>query len=83
MIQTVDGRVSSGIFYKHGNRIRRIIDSKGQILSFKDSDIEEMVPQRTSIMPKGLVDTMTLQEFRDLIAYLTEPAAHNAVAAPQ
>ncbi|QDT98901.1 PVC-type heme-binding CxxCH protein [Gimesia aquarii] len=69
-IVTIDGQTASGIYHKHNNKERSIYDSNGKILSFKISDIEEMIPSKTSIMPNGLVDQMTLQEFRDLIAYL-------------
>lgn len=47
------------------------------MISFKISEIEEMVPSKTSIMPNGLADQMTLQEFRDLIAYLLPEAGSN------
>lgn len=69
-IVTIDGQTASGIYHKHNNKERSIYDSNGKIRSFKIDEIEEMVPSKTSIMPNGLVDQMTLQEFRDLIAYL-------------
>ncbi|WP_298863294.1 PVC-type heme-binding CxxCH protein [uncultured Gimesia sp.] len=69
-IVTIDGKTASGIYHKHNNKVRSIYDSKGKILSFKIEDIEEMLPSKISIMPNGLIDQMTLQEFRDLIAYL-------------
>ncbi|QDV49410.1 PVC-type heme-binding CxxCH protein [Gimesia fumaroli] len=69
-IVTIDGKTASGIYHKHNNKERSIYDSNGKIISFKISDIEEMIPSKTSIMPNGLIDRMTLQEFRDLIAYL-------------
>ncbi len=78
-IVTTNGQTASGIYHKHNNKERSIYDSNGKILSFKISDIEEMVPSKTSIMPNGLVDQMTLQEFRDLIAYLLpEPQQKNS-----
>lgn len=69
-IITTDGKTASGIYHKHNNKTRSIYDSKGNVLSFKIDDIEEMLPSKTSIMPNGLVDQITLQEFRDLISYL-------------
>jgi len=69
-IVTINGQTASGIYHKHNNKVRSIYDSKGKVLSFKIDDIEEMLPSKTSIMPNGLVDQMTIQEFRDLIAYL-------------
>lgn len=69
-IVTIDGQTASGIYHKHNNKERSIYDSNGKIRSFKIDEIEEMVPSKTSIMPNGLVEQMTLQEFRDLIVYL-------------
>ena len=72
-ILTVDGQVASGIYYKHGNGIREIFDSRGEILKFKIDDIEQMSVSKLSIMPDGLGSNMTLQELRDVLAYLLEP----------
>ncbi len=69
-IVTTNGKTASGIYHKHNNKDRSIFDSNGKTISFKVNEIEEMLPSKTSIMPDGLVDQMTLQEFRDLIAYL-------------
>ena len=41
-----------------------------QTIDLKTADIEERVPQRISVMPDKLADRMTLQELRDLIAFL-------------
>ncbi len=76
-IVTIDGKSASGIYHKHNNKERSIYDSKGEVISFKINDIEEMIPSKTSIMPNGLADQMTLQEFRDLIAYLLPEAGSN------
>jgi putative membrane-bound dehydrogenase-like protein len=72
-ILTADGTVATGIYYKHGNGIREIIDSQGAILKFKIDEIEQMHPSKSSIMPDGLSQSMTLQELKDVLAYLLEP----------
>ncbi len=72
-ILTVDGQVASGIYYKHGNGIREIFDLRGKTLKFKIDDIEQMSVSKLSIMPDGLGSNMTLQEMRDVLAYLLEP----------
>lgn len=76
-IVTIDGKTASGIYHKHNNKERSIYDSKGNVVSFKISDIEEMIPSKTSIMPDGLAGQMTIQEFRDLIAYLLPETGSN------
>ena len=51
----------------------RYVDSSGYELALKPQDISERVQSGKSIMPDGLAGTMTLQEFRDLLAYLQQP----------
>jgi putative heme-binding domain-containing protein len=69
-IATIDGRIATGIYHKHGKGIREIINSRGEIEAFKIDEIEQMRPSRTSIMPDGLAEQMTEQEFRDLLEFL-------------
>jgi len=77
VVLTVDGRVGSGIFYRHGNNLLQLINSQGAIEAFKVNEIEETQPSKKSIMPDGLAQQMTTQEFRDLLAYLLEPVDNN------
>lgn len=72
-ILTIDGRVASGIYFRHGGGVRQIINSQGEIESFDVADIEEIQPSNRSIMPDGLSSQMTTQELRDLLAYLLAP----------
>ncbi len=44
--------------------------SEGKSIDLKTIDIAVRVPQKTSVMPDKLVDRLTVQEFRDLLAYL-------------
>ncbi|HXY33519.1 MAG TPA: PVC-type heme-binding CxxCH protein [Planctomycetaceae bacterium] len=48
----------------------RIGGADGRITEIESSQIEDRVPQSTSIMPERLVDQLTVGEFRDLIAFL-------------
>jgi putative membrane-bound dehydrogenase-like protein len=65
-----DGRVVTGMIV-HENEGKTIVgNSDGQTIEFKTADIEERTPQRVSVMPDKLTDRMTLQELRDLIAFL-------------
>jgi putative heme-binding domain-containing protein len=71
-IVTTDGLIHTGIFHKDDGKTRLFYDARGEIISIKVPDIEEMLPSKASIMPENLADAMTLQEFRDLIAFLTQ-----------
>lgn len=41
-----------------------------QLLEIPLADVEEMIPSTVSIMPTGLLDTLTKQEIFDLLAYI-------------
>ena len=45
-------------------------DADGLLKTVSSSDIEERKPQPTSIMPDNVAQTLTQQEFRDLVAFL-------------
>jgi len=47
-----------------------LADSQGRRITIKADEISERKPQATSIMPADLLKMMTVQEFRDLIAFL-------------
>ncbi len=51
-------------------------DSEGKLHRFAPGEIEVRQPVPTSIMPDTIARQLTVQEFRDLIAYLQLPARH-------
>ena len=53
-------------------------DQQGQLTEFKAADIESRRPQTISLMPEGLPAQMTVQEFRDLLAFLRSPSETQA-----
>ncbi|TWU20481.1 Cytochrome c [Novipirellula galeiformis] len=68
-----DGRTFVGLLLRDGgggNEIYR--DNTGRERAFATSDIVERHELTTSMMPEGLVSTMTDRELRDLLAYLRE-----------
>lgn len=68
--ETHNGKVVTGMIV-HENEGKTIVgNSEGQTVELKTADIAERVPQRISVMPEKLTDRMTLQELRDLIAFL-------------
>ena len=67
---TSDGVVHAGMIV-HENEGRTILgDSEGRTTEISTYDVQERVPQRVSVMPEKLWERMTVQEFRDLLAYL-------------
>ncbi len=66
-----DGKVHSGLILAQDREGQVTIgDTQGNILELSSNEIDEWVPQKTSIMPEKLQDQLTVREFRDLLAYL-------------
>ncbi len=64
------GKVLTGMLV-HENEGKTIIgDAEGKLTEIKTIDIAARVPQKTSVMPDKLADRMTLQELRNVIAFL-------------
>ena len=55
----------------HENEGKTIVgNAEGQLIEIKTADIETRTPQKISVMPEKLAERMTLQELRDLLAFL-------------
>jgi putative membrane-bound dehydrogenase-like protein len=73
-IATTDGRVASGVLLEETPLGEQVYaDAKGERFTLKASEIESRRPQTISLMPDDLARLMTVQEFRDLLAYLSRP----------
>ena len=65
-----DGKVVNGMVV-HENEGKTIVgNAEGQLIEIKTADIETRTPQKISVMPEKLAERMTLQELRDLLAFL-------------
>ena len=65
-----DGKTVTGMIV-HENEGKTIVgDAEGKLTELKTINIESRLPQKTSVMPEKLAERMTLQELRDLIAFL-------------
>jgi putative membrane-bound dehydrogenase-like protein len=68
--ETASGKIHTGMLV-HENEGKTVIgDADGKTIELKTIDIVQRVPQTKSVMPDKLPDLMTLQEFRDLVAFL-------------
>ncbi len=73
IFQLMDGRIVTGRVANLNNNVYNIQEdmaSPGKFTDIKVSDIDEMKPSKVSMMPTGLLDNLTLDEIRDLVAYL-------------
>ena len=66
-----DGRTLNGLLVTEGpGDLETYSDNAGKLFTLSPAQIAERSPIPTSIMPEGLADTLTTQEFRDLLAFL-------------
>lgn len=72
-IATSDGRTINALLVSQDvDGTLRYVDSSGNEIALKPDEIADRVQSGKSIMPDGLAGQMTLQEFRDLIAFLRQ-----------
>lgn len=84
VITTNDGRVLQGIVAEEDDRKVVLKDAQGERREVPTSAIEESA-KGGSLMPKGLVSTLTRSEFVDLVRFLSElgrPGAYAIRATP-
>ena len=70
LVQTVDGKIQSGLLVKNEPRELVLRDAKGKLITIPADNVEQMVPQQQSMMPDLLLRDMTAQQVADLLAYL-------------
>lgn len=72
-IVTRNGRIHTGVILEEGpNSTITLGDSEGHQEVIPRPEVEERHALRTSVMPNGLPALMTMQEFRDLLAFLQQ-----------
>ena len=70
LVLTDEGRTASGFLFDQDNRVVVLRGVDGQNITLPRDQIEEMLPQKKSLMPEGLLKPITPQQVRDLFAYL-------------
>lgn len=69
-IETKQGKELTGMLVSTNLDEEGYLDAQGNIFKLKTQTIAEIRAINKSIMPEGLLDTLTDQEIRDLLAYL-------------
>lgn len=73
-LELADGQVKTGILIRESDTgVQTYADSQGNFFEVSVADIANRQPLSQSVMPDKLHESMTLQEFRDLLAYLRSP----------
>ncbi|MFN9363216.1 MAG: PVC-type heme-binding CxxCH protein [Planctomycetota bacterium] len=70
-VATVDGRVLSGFKLEENDETLVLRTVDGQTTTIVRTEIEEMAPSKLSLMPVGLLDSLTESQIRDLFAFLS------------
>lgn len=75
LVTTKDGRMLTGFVVDKDNRVLVLRGVDGQTVTIRQEQVEEILPQRRSLMPEGLLKDLSDQQVRDLFAYLrsTQP----------
>jgi putative heme-binding domain-containing protein len=70
VISTVKGKTISGVFKGETADAVNVADAEGKLHTVAKKDIDERTFSPVSVMPNGLNEGMTLQDFADVIAFL-------------
>ena len=70
VVMTNDGRTVTGFRADQDARVLVVRGIDGQNITISRDDIEEIVPQKKSLMPEGLLNTLTDEQVRNLFTYL-------------
>ena len=70
LVITEDGRAVTGFLVDRDNKVLVLRGQDGQNVTIAQDAVEEMVPQKKSLMPEGQLKQLTDQQVRDLFAYL-------------
>jgi putative heme-binding domain-containing protein len=76
-IETKNGRVINGMVADQPDGSIVVLMSNGEKVTLEKSEIEKTSPSRTSAMPKGLLNALTLEEIGELFAFLQQQPKSN------
>ncbi|MBK8178612.1 MAG: c-type cytochrome [Planctomycetes bacterium] len=71
MVVTRDDQVLFGQVRRDDPRGVALVDSTGTLVEVERADVLEVRPSKLSVMPEGLCGSMSLEEFADLLAWLS------------
>ncbi len=70
IVENSDGELQTGVLQHQTRQDQTYVNQKGEAFTVRNEDIESVTASAQSIMPAGLLDRLTVQEVRDLLAYL-------------
>ncbi len=69
-VLTTDGRAVTGFRFDEDQNVLVIRGIDGQNITLSKEDIDEIIPQKKSVMPEGILENLTVTELKDLFSYL-------------
>ncbi len=72
VVVTTGGQVFQGVVKSNNEQAVELIDIEGRSIMIPADEVDEIERSSLSMMPNGLKDGMTLQDFSDIVAYLGE-----------
>ena len=70
LAETDEGRLVTGLLVKRDADQIVLRDVQNKLIAIPADQVEQLVPQRKSLMPELLLRDMTAQQVADLLAYL-------------
>ncbi|WP_422931191.1 HEAT repeat domain-containing protein [Singulisphaera sp. PoT] len=70
LVALTDGKVVTGLIRSETESHLELVDAEARLTKVPKEDIEDRRVTDVSLMPGGLVDTLSVVEFADLVAYL-------------
>ena len=78
IVVTVDGKLHSGVVVSEDDKVLRLsanpLEKNVKVVEIDQNEIDEREESKVSIMPEGLLNTMTRNEIFDLLAYIISGA---------
>ncbi|TWT52797.1 Cytochrome c [Rubripirellula amarantea] len=69
-VLTLDGRVLMGMVSQRDAESIEIRDANNSVTIVNESEVDQILPSTSSIMPSGLLDDLSLEEISDLMSYM-------------
>ncbi|HZZ70790.1 MAG TPA: PVC-type heme-binding CxxCH protein [Pirellulales bacterium] len=78
LLETKQGQIYAGFLVEKSDKQVVLKDAKNQLIRIPSDDVEQIVPQKKSMMPELVLKDVTAQDAADLLAYLQTLTKENA-----
>ena len=69
-VEMKDGRLFTGLLVDQNDNALTVLDAQNQRTVLNRAEVKEVIASSTSLMPEGLVETLTPEQLRNLFSYL-------------